>query len=833
MFDFYLLPIHLSVGRELAELPGLLASAPPKKTARGRGEDSLFALLTLTDGAAIPPSTQQSLLDKLCEVYFATPGTVTAAIRNSVQTLNDMLAEYNRDAQNAPAVASLNLAVARGETLYLAHAGETHSYFVTPEKAEEYFEESLSGGRGLGAGRNSALQYFQVNIHPGDMVILCAQPPVGFSTQALAGQRHTLEGMRRKLISQGAFDLQAVVLQFQAGKGQVHRMRARGAVEAPEKKPETPRTPTAGTQTQNDPAPAKPMPAQPVAAQSRPLVTARRQTQPERQPAAGIYITGQTLAAIPEEAPAEEAPKKRGLAALWPFKKKAETLVEPVPSAVLPERAPASPQSHLNQIRQSAQRLVEPHQPAVNEAGRPIEHQNSPKISEPIQTPDEEEREVKPRISFRKRLAELWLMGKSARKQTAQGSADLLGRTLPGKVDSFTGLSPATMLFIALAIPLMVAAISLTIYFQTGHEEQHKAYLAQAMDYAAQADKQKDPMLKRNGLKQAVEVLNKAERFKQSPESAELRRQVQQTLDAMEGVQRLNLLPVLSSGFASTLKFSRIVTNQTDLYLLDSSQGRIFRLFMTGQGYEVDTRFNCGPGLVGSATVGPLLDMVSLPVSNGLGANVAGIDSSGNLLFCTPDKPSIVTQLMSPDNNWKKISKLTIAHGTLFVFDPAGNAIYRYYPSDTGYSDKPVFVFGTYVPNLKDVVDIAVGEGLYLLHQDGKMTTCSFNSVGADCTDPAPFGDNRPGSSKNPVILAGTKLLQLQATQPPDPSLFILDADNKSVFHMSLRLNLQRQLQPVYNPDYILDQPATAFTVSQNRVVFMAFGNQVYYASLP
>jgi hypothetical protein len=129
-------------------------------------------------------------------------------------------------------------------------------------------------------------------------------------------------------------------------------------------------------------------------------------------------------------------------------------------------------------------------------------------------------------------------------------------------------------------------------------------------------------------------------------------------------------------------------------------------------------------------------------------------------------------------------------------------------------------------------------EFLYLLHSDGRMTVCEssgFEFTATKCTDPAPYGDTRPGYEPAPLTFLGTHFIHIQTTQPPDPSLFALDAANRSIYHLSLRrLNLQRQYLPVDDPDYPLpnDSP-TAFAISPNRRALLAFGNQVFFATIP
>ncbi|HSJ89289.1 MAG TPA: hypothetical protein VK909_18910, partial [Anaerolineales bacterium] len=52
-FDLTILPIHRINGQEFADLPGLLAVTPPRRTARGRETDSLLAYLTLAGNATL------------------------------------------------------------------------------------------------------------------------------------------------------------------------------------------------------------------------------------------------------------------------------------------------------------------------------------------------------------------------------------------------------------------------------------------------------------------------------------------------------------------------------------------------------------------------------------------------------------------------------------------------------------------------------------------------------------------------------------------------------------------------------------------------------------
>ena len=79
-------------------------------------------------------------------------------------------------------------------------------------------------------------------------------------------------------------------------------------------------------------------------------------------------------------------------------------------------------------------------------------------------------------------------------------------------------------------------------------------------------------------------------------------------------------------------------------------------------------------------------------------------------------------------------------------------------------------------------------------------------------------------------MIPDTQFNQIQFTQPPDPSIYLLDPETQAIYHFSLRLTLQRQFRAL---EELPESPATAFSVSPNRSVFMAINDQVFVATLP
>jgi hypothetical protein len=81
-------------------------------------------------------------------------------------------------------------------------------------------------------------------------------------------------------------------------------------------------------------------------------------------------------------------------------------------------------------------------------------------------------------------------------------------------------------------------------------------------------------------------------------------------------------------------------------------------------------------------------------------------------------------------------------------------------------------------------------------------------------------------------VIRDARFDQILYSPPPDPSLYLLDPVNGSIYHFGLRLTFQRQVRP--NTSLTTDSSAaTAFAITQNRTLFLVAGSQLYTALLP
>ena len=862
--DLFILPIHLADGQEEPGLPGLLATTAPRRAERSRREDYLLIYMSLT-GSMIPsPTVQESIVSQLVAPYYNTRGTVTTALRAVAEQLNRFLVDQNARStrEDKRIIGLLNLAVLRHNILYLAHAGPTHSFLLKANECLDIYEP-LSPSRGLGIGRQFELSYYQYTINAGDVYIPCVQPPPTWTEENLANaQQMTLESLRRRLIDQSGSYLQAVITKFQRGEGKLVRLKPRlryqpqpGGEQSVEQQTPDTSYPNA---VETGPAPM-PEAQPPLPEKSEPVVQPEPQRPPTPQPRAREFNYGKYGLPTLEDLISSPAP-------IQPVTPKPTPPSQPEPVRETVETA----QEDMNDLEDNSgfhepfhtdlkeepdfEPEVEPPADLQEETPQMAESDVSAytvpdDFDEPDIRPFETEaNRAKPGGGdfFKKYTAKISRTfndfkrtgSNKIHKLLSSGKLNLpFKNRYPGKMTG--SLSPTTMIFITIAVPLVVVGIATAVYFNSGVSEQHDLYLYQAQQFAMQAlSNQADKDSARDSWTQAMYWLDQAEEYGRSEASRELRIQIIDALDDMEGVARLPLQSSLNHDLPSSVAISKMIATESDVYLLDQNSGEVLRIYATDTGYKLDQQFECGPGPSGSIIISPLIDVVELPLNNRFNAEVLGIDSNGNLSYCMPGDTPLTQPLSTPDIGWAKISAMALDNGNLYVLDINNNAVWVYEGYNLTFSNSPRLFFDLDIPILGDVVDMEVnGDDLFLLHNDGRMSRCAFrvyDFADTKCEDPTVYGDQRGETKKELETFPDSLFTQMITTEPPDPSVYILDPYSTGIYHFSLMLNLQRILLPMPDKDYpIPTQTVTAFTINPNRTVLMAFGNKIYQAPLP
>ncbi len=810
---------------EKTDLPGFIAAAS-KRAQRMRAGDFFFALLTFYGDVSPSDIRQKEWLAQLPGKYFNSRGSVTLAMQSVAEHLNKQILEFNRRAVSgrSPVQGVLNMGVIHQNLLYLLHSGETSTIILSGSGAEK-FSPLPTNPRDLGISTKITYSLHQVPINKGDFVILCAQPPQGWEIDLLAQMNlKTHHQLRRRLVSPVSSQLTAAVIQMVSGKGEVQPIRfstnAAGYSE-----------PGVAVSSMPGVTPPQSSPGSPGTIDDlrKKIITPAifttfglaGQSGKEDQQGDDFPSPGNIQSSSGDSGPGSIA--KPGLTNGLEEKSTAPRSKDRKPISIktgaeiiiLSEKAKTTFDTLRNGIHGRYDKFAS------------IFNGQSEKVQTPEFPPE-----------LKKKMATAWFFGRATAGKVEEGTKDVGKRLLPTREDFSGSVSPFTMLIIAIAVPIIIVVIASTVYIQRGHDELFALYSQQAQQYAEQALNSSDPAVQRNAWTQALNYVEKAENYHQTEVLDDIRSQAQSVLDSMESVARVSLKSATGQNFPGNVNITKIAANRTDLYLLDSNKGNVLRLFLTGQGYELDDSFICDPGPMGAVIIGPLVDMAILPVNNLLKATVMAIDSAGQLLYCIPGENPISTTLTPPDANWGQISGMDYQNDTLYLMDPPSNAVWYIYGPDLNFSDPPRLYFDESVPNMGDAIDFSInGDDLYLLHKDGKMIFCNYDSVATGntrCTDPAEYTDNRDGEESQQLTFSDTIFSQIEATQMPDSSIYILDVMQPSIYHFSLRLNLQKIIMPMADRQTQLpENPVTSFTVTPNRLLFLAYGDEVFYAPLP
>jgi len=795
-------------------MPGLFTGLPPRRVARGREGDRLVLYLTVSENESLPAETQREFLEKVTTLFYNTKGTVTIALKAIVEQINDRLLARNlRNSKDAnPVVGLFQALVFHGDSIFLAQCGPTHAFILGREGAQHYFD--LEGaGRGLGVSRNAGMRLYTNEIHPGDRVIFCANPPVLWTSNNLAGPaRLSLESFTRWLAEQAAALPRFILLQFDRGKGSLEVKNLNSMLKAGLRTPAPVRFDQPQTQSTISPAEKD----------TAVLHSVEKPVPNETEKATSISDSGEKVADL--------------FAGLIGSQKNPEL----EPRAVEPEE----PILTLPDLTESVSTgepaaTIITSEPWSPDLGNPdfLPKAEPPAVTDPGRSP--ESRRVASRRT-RNAIAGGLKGWRAFKARISEGVGKILVRVMPGQAENLPTISPAVLVFIAVAVPLIIVAVATTVYVQNGRNEQHLVFMAQSQSAFDQGQTQTDPVLRRVNYEAALDWVKKAEDYGATEESAALRLRIGDAIDSMDGITRFELQHALPNDFDASVNITQIWASQTeDLYLLDSNSGRVLRMVYTRPGYELDNQFTCGPGMIGSLIIGQLVDIVPAPSGNSFGAVILGVDASGNLLYCSTDTTrTMAVTLQAPDAGWGQIKAIAFQDGVLTILDVNSNAVWRFEGVGLNFGTGPRLFFDNDVPELAGAIDLAVYmDDLYILNQDGHMVLCTYSYVEVTptrCTNPYNYRVSVPGQEVQEMPTLNAQFSQIQTTQPPEPSMFFLDVSGRSIQQFSLSLNYVRRLQPrTDGADALPDIAPTAFTVTSGRNVVVAYGNQVYLAPLP
>jgi len=771
--------------------PGILVVPSPRRAARGRTGEILFVALDLQARTPMPAAELDRLSALMAQVYFETPGSVTAALRAAFVAANAEVLPFSQAATPIGPMASGMVqlhalcAILREGDIYLGFAGNVLGLLLHENNVEVYPSAGDSPSRALGTMLNVDLRYGHSSLSGTTTVILAASPAPGWSAAVPSGLSNlSLKSIAERMAQQSASRPEpsgSLIIRF-----------------SPEPSPEKSASP----------------------ARRLPFLPQKRDAKGTPPTASGKSPAPFILHAQTKE-PTE---KQKAAATTMPTTAPREETVD-ASRASIPNRRVETPPPPERKDEASPASQARMHSPIT--------------LAQPAS---------KPGISPREALS---AFGHSLRVTFASASdairsflAGILPRGVLQENDRLS-LPPAVLLGTAVAIPLLAVAVAAVLYFRQGYAMEFSRLMQEARTQASVANAQTDPFKARDAWQKTFDFLKTAAQYGSSDELTTLRNHAARMLDDFDGITPLEFQPAVSGGLEADARITVLLALDRELYALDSTQDRVLRLLLGQGGYQLDDTFLCQSGDYPDIAVNTLTDIVwvpdisigtQTPSSTHSGAVVA-MDGKGTLLYCPPGGKSMAGKLVVPRSGWGTPSAIDYYNGKLYVLDPENNGLWRYGMSESGgFDQSPTDYFSADHPSLTDVVDFVVADGeVFFLHAGGHVTRCQYDplyqsaggdSTGGDLCEDILFNDTRPGRTSGPQI-QDALLSRIYYNEPPEPTLFFLDPLGRGAYRFSMALNFISRYRVTIAPE---TREATALAVGADKVLYLAVGNQIYYA---
>lgn len=789
-------------GRNLGELPGLKIYTAPKKRNKARQDDTFIVLMTCLEGD--PQLSDYETWGKIIsDEYFLARGSFTMGISSAVRVFASYL-NQKYPGTLLPKIV-LNMIVFRDNTLLVAHAGAVNTTIVYADRVDNFSDLT---SQDVSAG-SSGVRFFQVEIHAGDLILLCPFVPEGWTNKAiLDATAESPLNVVRYLLDQVHGNIQGAVIQVKAGKGKIlyrYKMPISTTIDLeyvepdPDNGLEAARPGTGMGQSVSSISPVR-SPSYLLGSddeKTRPLFRVRLPLEPFPvgiKPKKRLNTTFDKGSSEPQP----ENDLGEHVAVEEQIKPLPEVIESDLPElpAELDEAADVLPIEIPVPESIGGETNIETEIPVEKSSDRSKKH--SAEESEPKR---EKRRGEGPRVSW-KRI--------------------LLGLTF------------------GILIPVVVVFALLIFYNNRSKDAVYRAGLQNAVDTAEIALKQTEPSLVRISWEKVLEYLDDADQYGVSDAAQQLRSQAQTSLDELEYGTPLKYQFALSKAMAPDVKITRLESSGQFLYALDENAGEIMRFNINQSGLSLDSTFTCKPGnyrnrdstdSTDMITVGKLVDFVLLPSESGLERVIAGIDNQAQVLMCQVINPKVAYKMDPPPIGWLGVDAIHLVDRVLYVLDAKNNAIWKFaYIGKEGFATVPQSYFGSNSPNLNDSVDFMVyANYAYILRQTGSMIVCDYTGYIAMCSY---VDELKSADGSKTISLLNRHLFQVQMNSSPDNSLYMMDTTGQSILNATVKMNLVRNLVPDRFTSVGNGETPTAFGFLDPTKIVWAAGNMIFVGSI-
>lgn len=810
MFDLYIYPFGYQSNEEYSNLTGFFVGNVLRNATRTRAEDIIiFRFTSMRSLSPDEMKTIDEMVNSSCEFFYKTKGPITTAAKKAVDYFNEKLSNFNSKAPSKKVIlGTIHFLILNKDNLYFLHAGGATTFLLSKNKIEK-FEDRSHGMEGIGVSKTVKTNFYHSKLSLNDRILLATKPPLTWTKEALFdNQRLTISYLRRTLIRISENDFEAVIVQIRNGTGNVHQLKLDSTIT----------TSNLDDEEKN----------------SREIIDEQKAS----------------LSFSDDEEVIQEINQTENV-------EKFDFVDFPEESNIHPPLPDFLVQDFIEDNNSQEIEVAEP----INDDTNPSEKFEDqglyvsgdkvdlPSNSESISTPRSDHKKegnktfaillLKTRLLFQKINARIEETKSKSKSILVKG---VRSTKISSKLDN-DQLSSSSMLMIAILVAIIVSAIGITVYFQSGVGSQQRELIANANLLVSDALGESVQSNKILLFEEALRLVIESEDYGKSQDITEFKVFIQKELDSLKGINRIPVQATILGGLDRRISISRMVMNNSgDLFALDSGTGRVIRMIATRSDYVVDTSFVCGPGRHNDVVVDSLIDIEVVNFANNLNTSVMGIDGRGNLILCRQGENPVGIQLKRADLNLGEIRALAFNGFSLYILDTGeiSRDIYRYPVNDFAFDQIPESIFSTNIPeNLSEVIDISVNqEELFFVYTNGELTRCNLlgGRSASSCENNIGYGVIVDGVSRENVdTITGSQFTQIYLTLPPDPSIYFMDNMSGSIYHFSMALNLQQQIKPNMSnvPMYSEEKPLTAFAVSSNGIVQFAYENLIYYGYLP
>jgi hypothetical protein len=299
--------LNIVGGTRQSTTPATGVFTAPRRSARGRAEDTLYVLIDLADKA--PTMLIDEMKQQLAKVYWSTPGSVTAALRAAIADASDWLMTHNTEAAVPDRLAGgLSCAVLRHADVFIAQAGPANVYVAHQGSIEQFPAHDAEPLPPIGMSRSVEIRFAHAELQPGDVLLLTdTRSPKNMPSAAIASAI-VYVGIETALLN----------LQKLAGTGDfialvVETVPARAAAESISI---VPSAPTVQSTAASTPAPVRSTPAATTIPSGAKVQTPPPTPIADRAGSKPIGISGQTTHAVKHAVRTVGRGISRGLSAL-------------------------------------------------------------------------------------------------------------------------------------------------------------------------------------------------------------------------------------------------------------------------------------------------------------------------------------------------------------------------------------------------------------------------------------------------------------------------------------------------------------------------------------